>query len=77
MPEIHIPQNKLDKAFFQHDAAYGDFKDLPRRTAYEKVLREKHLMLHLKSTIWWIWKRSCFIDWSSGVAIKRKIVSNR
>ena len=51
MPEIHISQNKLDKAFFPHDTAYGDFKDLPRRTAYEKVLREKHLMLHLKSTI--------------------------
>ena len=23
----YIYQNKLDKAFFQHDMAYGDFKD--------------------------------------------------
>ena len=24
-------ENKLDKACFQHDMAYRDFKDLPRR----------------------------------------------
>ena len=34
-------KNKLDKACFQHDMAYGDFKDLARRTASDKVLREK------------------------------------
>ena len=27
----HIYQNKLDKACFQHEIAYRDFKDLPRR----------------------------------------------
>ena len=27
----YIYQNKLDKAYFQHDMAYGDFKDLTRR----------------------------------------------
>ena len=27
--------------FFPHDMAYGDFKDLTRRTASEKILREK------------------------------------
>ena len=26
----YIYQNKLDKACFQHDMAYGDFKDLTR-----------------------------------------------
>ena len=26
---------------FQHDIAYGDFKDLARRTASDKVLRDK------------------------------------
>ena len=26
-----IYQNELDKACFQHDMAYGDVKDLPRR----------------------------------------------
>ena len=28
----NIYQNKLDKAYFQLDTAYGQFKDLPRRT---------------------------------------------
>ena len=34
-------QNALDKACFQHDMAYGDFKDLIRRTASDKILRHK------------------------------------
>ena len=37
----YIQKNKLDKACFQHDKAYGDFKDLKRRTAFDKVLRDK------------------------------------
>ena len=41
----YIYQNELEKAYFQHDIAYGDFKDLPRRAASNKVLRIKHLML--------------------------------
>ena len=31
----------MDKACFQHDIAYGDFKDLGKRTAADKVLRDK------------------------------------
>ena len=34
-------KNELDKACFQHDMAYGDFKDLARRTASDKILRDK------------------------------------
>ena len=37
----YIYQNELDKACFQHDEAYGDFKDLARRTLADKVLRDK------------------------------------
>ena len=37
----YIYQNKLDKACFQHDMAYGDFKDL---TAADKVLCDKALL---------------------------------
>ena len=33
----YIYQNELDKACFQHDMAYGDFKDLTRRTASDKI----------------------------------------
>ena len=36
-----IYRNELDKACFQHDMVYGDFKDLARRTASDKVLRNK------------------------------------
>ena len=32
---------ELDKACFQHDLAYGDFKDLAKITAADKVLRDK------------------------------------
>ena len=37
----YIYKNELDKACFQHDMAYGDFKDLERRTASDKILRVK------------------------------------
>ena len=37
----YIYQNKLDKACFQHDIAYRNFKDLNRRTIADKVLRDK------------------------------------
>ena len=37
----YIYQNKLDKACFQHDKAYGDLKDSPRRTASDKVSCDK------------------------------------
>ena len=37
----YIYKNELDKACFQHDMAYGGFKDLARRTASDKVLRHK------------------------------------
>ena len=37
----YIYKNELDKACFQHDMAYGDFKDLARKTALDKVLRDK------------------------------------
>ena len=37
----YIYRNELDKACFQHDMAYGDFKDLKRRTQSDKVLQNK------------------------------------
>ena len=36
---IYVHQNELDKACFQHDMAYGDFKNLNGRTFTDKVLR--------------------------------------
>ena len=37
----YIYRNELDKVCFQHDMAYGDFKDLKRRTQSDKVLKDK------------------------------------
>ena len=37
----YIYKNELDKVSFQHDLAYGDFKDLARITASDKCLRDK------------------------------------
>ena len=37
----YIYKNELDKACFQHDMAYEDSKDTAKRTASDKILREK------------------------------------
>ena len=37
----YIYRNDLDKAYFQHDSAYADNKDLINRTRAHKVLRDK------------------------------------
>ena len=34
-------KNELDKSCFQHDMAYGDFKDRKKRTAADNVFRDK------------------------------------
>ena len=36
----YIYQNELDKDYFQH-TAYGDFKDLSRKTVADKILCDK------------------------------------
>ena len=41
----YIYKNQKDEACFQHDMAFGDFKDVARGTASDKILREKHLIL--------------------------------
>ena len=37
----YIYQNEVNKACYQHDIAYGDFKDLSRSTIADKVLHDK------------------------------------
>ena len=37
----YIYRNELDKTCFQREIAYGDFEDLTRRTASDKVVRDK------------------------------------
>ena len=35
----HLYRNELDKAWFTHDAAYCDSKDLAKRTISDKILK--------------------------------------
>ena len=37
----YIYKNELDKACFQHDMAYGKYKDLDKRTQSDKFLKDK------------------------------------
>ena len=37
----YIYKNESDKACFQHDMAYGKYKDLEKRTQSDKVLKDK------------------------------------
>ena len=37
----YIYKNDLDKGCFQHDVAYGKYKDLTKRTELDKFLRDK------------------------------------
>ena len=46
-----IYQKELDKAYFQHDMAYGDFKDLPRKTASDRAFCDKAVNI-IKSLIY-------------------------
>ena len=45
----YIYKNEFNKACFEHDIAYGDFKDLARRTASGNVLRHKAFNIAKKS----------------------------
>ena len=37
----YIYKNELDKAYFVHDAAYSDSKDLAKRTVLDKILKDR------------------------------------
>ena len=80
---IYICQNELNKACFQHDMAYGDFKELNRRTAANKVLSDKALNIAknpkydgyqhgLASMVY-----KCFNKKTSGSGIKNENISNK
>ena len=71
----YIYKDELNKACFQHDMASGDFKDLARRTASDKVLRVKHLilltilnMMDIKEALL-LWFSNFFIKSRKGVVL--------
>ena len=78
----YIYKNELDKSCFQHDMAYGDFKDLKRRTQSDKVLKDKTFAIAsnskygyqrgLASTVYKFFDKK-----SKGSGIKNEIKENR
>ena len=78
----YIYKNKLDKACFQHDIAYGDFKDLAKRTASYEVLRDKACKIasnpkydgYQKGLAYTVYK--FFDKKSAGSGIKNEITQN-
>ena len=64
-----IYQNKLEKACFKHDTAYGDFKDLTRRTASDKTLRDILLKIQNMIDI-----KRILLQWFTNLLIKRLLV---
>ena len=81
----YIYQNELNKSCFQHDMAYGYFKDLPEIPASDKILRYKVFNIDLtsKNPKYDRSKRSCliyiFFDKKSASSgdVKNELVSNR
>ena len=80
----YIYKNELDKACFQHDIAYGDFKDLARRTASDKVLRVKAFIIaknpkydgyqiDIPSMVYIFLKKSTLL---AGIGIENNITQN-
>ena len=65
----YIYQNELDKACFQHDMAFADFKELARRTASDNVLRDKALIL-LKTENVMDMKEELFLQFSNSLIKK-------
>ena len=72
----YIYQNKLDKACFQHDMAYGDFKDLPRRTASDKVLHDTAFNT-AKNPKYDVYHRVLLQSFTLGGDVKSEIIPNQ
>ena len=58
----YIYLSELDEACFQNHMAYGDFKDLTRRTASNKSFHNKSFNVAKNPKYDRISKRSCFND---------------
>ena len=79
----YIYQNELDKACFQHDMAYGDFKDSNRRKVFDKIVRDK--ASNITKNPKYIRYQRCFASMvynffakkTSGEGIKNKNISKK
>ena len=79
----YIYQNKLDKACFQHDAAYENFKYLTRRTTSDKISHDKAFSIATNPKYDGYQRRLASIVYkffdkkTSGGAIKNENMSNK
>ena len=79
----YIYRNELDKACFQHDAAYSGSRNLIKRTAADKILREKAFEIadnpkhdrHQRGLASMVYK--FFEKKSKGAGIKNQIKENQ
>ena len=75
-------QNEQNKACFQHVMAYGNFKDLTRITASDKLLRDKALNIAANPKYWCQRNLASMIyvlldKKTAGGAVKNKIIQNK
>ena len=85
----YIYHNELNKSCFQHDMAYRDLKDLPRRTASENTLRNNkvfNIAKNLKydefqrgvaSMVCKFFDKKAYSSNTSGGAVKSKYISHQ
>ena len=79
----YIYQNELVEVYFQHDMAYGDFKDLARRTNSDKILRDKAFNIAKNPKCDWYQKGlpsivyKSFDKTTSGEKVKNETFSNK
>ena len=72
----------MDKVCFQHDMAYGDFKDLNKRTVSDKILLDK--AFNIAKVLKHDWHQRGFASMvyesfdkkASGVTVKNEIISS-
>ena len=78
----YIYEKESDKARFQHDMAYGDFKDLNRRTFADKLLCDKTFNI-VKQPKYDGYQRGLasmvhkFVDKVTGRGIENENISNK
>ena len=76
-------ENELDKACFQHDTSYWDFKDFTRRTASDKILCDKTFDIAKNPKYDWYQRGlvsmvyKFFDKKTSGGAMENEIMSNK
>ena len=56
----YISRNELKKACFQHDMAYGKYKNLEKTTQSDKVLKNKAFAIANNPKNCWVSKRISF-----------------